>query len=201
VSSVHSFRPIYTRLHLNKGVYKGIYHSLRSSGRQYLKSSRPFQQSPQLNLIIIKTAIMHYSSLLTLLTLAITASATLNPATSNTKGKKPTNLACSATKVSKAIQAAECSHNTRTSKTQTFAVFITDHRYDSSHGAPYGTCSAYTCAVPTTFETNADAWTFFWDSSGEDSGYGTTCIKSPKDGACGCENSDGTFVAGSSSCT
>lgn len=69
-----------------------------------------------------------------------------------------------ATKVSKAIQAAECSHNTRVSGQQTFAVFETDHQYDSSHGAPYGTCSAYTCTSPTSSEMTAgeDFWTFFW---------------------------------------
>ena len=67
--------------------------------------------------------------------------------------------------------------------------------------APYGTCSAYTCDVPTEFEADADYWTFFWDSSGESSGYGTDCIKDPETGECGCEDSDGTFISGSSSCT
>lgn len=146
------------------------------------------------------TTIMQFSTLLSLFAIALTASATLDPATSNTKGAEPAKLACSATKVSKAIQAAECSHNTRTSKTQTFAVFVTDHQYDKSHGAPYGTCSAYTCAVPTTFTTNVDAWTFFWDGSGNSTGFGTTCIQSPDDGTCGCENSTGEFVYGSDDC-
>ncbi|QDS76628.1 hypothetical protein FKW77_007895 [Venturia effusa] len=143
---------------------------------------------------------MQFSTILSLLTIAFTASATLRPATSNTKGVKPAEVACSATKVSKAIQAAECSHNTRTHETQTFAVFVTDHKYDKSHGAPYGTCSAYTCAVPTKFTEDVDAWTFFWDGSGNSTGYGTTCIQSPDDGTCGCENSDGTFVYGGDSC-
>lgn len=89
-----------------------------------------------------------------------------------------------AAKTSTAIQAAECSHNTRTSGTstpqslkieyctevwdagtQTFAVFVTDHEYDSSYGAPYGTCSAYTCTAPTDSEMtddDDDCWTFFW---------------------------------------
>lgn len=105
--------------------------------------------------------------------------------------------------MSKAIQAAECSHNTRTSG-QTFAVFVTDHQYDKSHGAPYGTCSAYSCTVPTSAEMtddDDDCWTFFWDDSGESEGYGTGCIRSPSTGECGCENSDGTFVEGSDSCT
>lgn len=88
--------------------------------------------------------------------------ATLDPCTSNTKGACPTYLGCTAAKVSTAIQAAECSHNTRTSTKQTFAVFTTDHQYDSSHGAPYGTCKAYTCTPPTASQmnNNTDCWTF-----------------------------------------
>ena len=54
---------------------------------------------------------------------------TLDPASSNTKGVCPANTACSASKVSTDIQAAECSHNTRVSGTQTFAVFVTDHQW------------------------------------------------------------------------
>ncbi|OJD30982.1 small secreted protein [Diplodia corticola] len=135
--------------------------------------------------------------------LAVTASATLDPATSNTKGKYPASPGCSPEKTSTAIQAAECAYNTRVSGTQTFAVFKTDHQYDSSNGAPYGTCEAYTCTAPTSDELTSgeDYWTFYWGSNGEDSGVGTTCIKSPDDGTCGCENSDGTFVYGSSDCT
>lgn len=78
--------------------------------------------------------------------------------------RKLTSFSPIATKVSKAIQAAECSHNTRVSGQQTFAVFETDHQYDSSHGAPYGTCSAYTCESPTSADMKADedCWTFFW---------------------------------------
>ncbi|KAI7782618.1 hypothetical protein LA080_013106 [Diaporthe eres] len=146
---------------------------------------------------------MHFTSFFSLLAAPAMVLATLDPATSNTKGKYPASPACSATKVSKAIQAAECSHNTRVSGQQTFAVFETDHQYDSSHGAPYGTCSAYTCEAPTSSEMTADEdyWTFFWTGEGESSGEGAGCIKSPVDGTCGCENSDGTFVAGSDSCT
>ena len=91
---------------------------------------------------------------------------TLDPATSNTKGKCPGSTNCSAAKVSDAIQAAECSHNTRVSGTQTFAAFTTEHQYDSAHGAPYGSCAAYTCAAPTDAEMtdiDADCWTFFWE--------------------------------------
>lgn len=138
------------------------------------------------------------------LALAIaTVTATLDPATSNTKGKCPGTLNCSAAKTSTAIQAAECSHNTRTSTTQTFAVFTTDHTYDDDHGAPYGTCVAYTCTAPTSAQmtdVDSDCWTFFWNDNGADSGYGTNCIEDPETGECGCEDSDGTFVAGSSSC-
>ncbi|KAG3075559.1 hypothetical protein PI124_g20406 [Phytophthora idaei] len=81
---------------------------------------------------------------LALLAIPSLVSATLDPCSSNSKGKCPSTYNCSATKVSTAIQAAECSHNTRTSKTQTFAVFVTDHQYDGNNGYPYGTCSAYT---------------------------------------------------------
>ncbi|KAI0477078.1 small secreted protein [Xylariaceae sp. FL0804] len=129
---------------------------------------------------------------------------TLDTCSSNTKGKCPGTLNCSAAKVSTAIQAAECSHNTRTSGAQTFAVFETDHQYDGSHGAPYGTCSAYTCAAPTAgdmTDADDDCWTFFWAGQGESNGTGTGCIRSPDDGTCGCEDSDGTFVYGSDSCT
>ncbi|ORY61729.1 small secreted protein [Pseudomassariella vexata] len=143
------------------------------------------------------------STLLRICTLAAVATATLDPCTSNTKGKYPANPSCSPSKTSKAIQAAECAYNTRVSGTQTFAVFETDHQYDSSHGAPYGTCQAYTCTAPTDSELTAgeDYWTFYWSDDGEDSGVGTTCIKSPDDGTCGCENSDGTFVYGGSDCS
>ncbi|TVY88190.1 hypothetical protein LAWI1_G007331, partial [Lachnellula willkommii] len=107
---------------------------------------------------------MRSNILLTILTASL-AAATLDPASSNTEGKCPATYNCSAAKVSTAIQAAECSHNTRTSTAQTFAVFVTDHSYDSSHGAPYGTCSAYTCTAPTAAQmtdVDADCWTFFW---------------------------------------
>lgn len=42
---------------------------------------------------------------------------------------------------------------------------------------------------------------FALSDAGESDGVGTTCIKDPNTGECGCENSDGTFIAGSSSCT
>ncbi|OLN81178.1 hypothetical protein CCHL11_10354 [Colletotrichum chlorophyti] len=126
--------------------------------------------------------------------------ATLDPATSNTKAKCPSSYNCSETKVSKAIQAAECSHNTRTHDKQTFAVFEQDHQYDGNHGYPYGTCSAYTCEAPTEMVADEDCWTFFWGDNGDDTGFGTDCIKDPKTGECGCENSDGTFIPGSDSC-
>jgi hypothetical protein len=144
--------------------------------------------------------------LVNLLTLALTlglTTATLAPASSNTKGAYPASPGCSAAKTSNAIQAAECSHNTRTSTTQTFAVFRVDHQYDGNNGAPYGTCEAYTCAAPTSpseLTEDEDYWTFFWGSEGASSGEGAGCIKDPQTGECGCENSTGEFIAGSSSC-
>lgn len=93
----------------------------------------------------------------------------------------------------------------RTSETQTFAVFQTDHQYDSDHGAPYGTCSAYTCDPPETPEqmkNDKDCWTFFWvKGHGKEDGVGTGCIRDPDTGECGCEDSDGTFHVGKSNCT
>ncbi|OHF01204.1 hypothetical protein CORC01_03519 [Colletotrichum orchidophilum] len=129
--------------------------------------------------------------------------ATLNKSTSNTKGKCPKSYNCSPTITTKTdIQAAECAFNTRTHKTQTFAVFKTNHAEDSSHGAPYGPCSAYTCESPTDAEMidDADCWTFFWSGHGESNGAGLDCIKDPKTGVCGCENSDGNFIPGRSDC-
>jgi hypothetical protein len=68
-----------------------------------------------------------------------------------------------------------------------------------------GTCKAYTCTPPETPAQMKDCdgyWTFFWVSGhGKESGVGTGCIRDPNTGECGCEDSDGTFVAGSSSCT
>ncbi|CAN8101476.1 unnamed protein product [Discula destructiva] len=145
---------------------------------------------------------MQFSQTLLALVSIGAASATLDPASSNTKGKCPSGYNCTAAEVSTDIQAAECSHNTRTHETQTFAVFVTDHSHDSSHGAPYGKCSAYTCQKPTSAQmtSKTDCWTFFWSGTGESEGLGTGCIRDPETGECGCENSDGEFIAGSSSC-
>ncbi|PSN74045.1 small secreted protein [Corynespora cassiicola Philippines] len=140
--------------------------------------------------------------LATFVSLLAVASATLDPATSNTKGKYFSNPGCSPEKTSTAIQASECSHNTRVHGQQTFAIFKTDHQYDSSHGAPYGTCEAYTCEPPanTTMTEDADSWVFFWGNQGEETGEGAGCIRSPDDGTCGCENSTGEFVYGGTNC-
>ncbi|KAF7901667.1 uncharacterized protein EAF01_006966 [Botrytis porri] len=146
---------------------------------------------------------MHFfTSIFSIAALSTLATATLDPATSNTKGFYPKSPGCTATKVSLAIQAAECAYNTRVAGTQTFAVFQQDHKYDSSHGAPYGTCSAYTCTAPTKSQLTAgtDYWVFYWGNQGTSSGVGTTCIKSPVDGTCGCENSNGKFVHGGKNC-
>ena len=78
---------------------------------------------------------------------------------------------------------------------------------DSLHSRryPYGTCSAYTCEPPATpgqMEDDEDCWTFFWEEGyGKEEGEGAGCIKDPGTGECGCEDSDGTFIAGSDSCT
>lgn len=120
-------------------------------------------------------------SLMTLLALSLSLTthltlATVDPATSNTKGKCPSTYNCDAAANSTAIQAAECAHNTRTSEPETFAVFVTDHQYDSVYGAPYGSCAAYTCAAPTAAEmddVDADCWTFFWGDEGASQGVGT----------------------------
>lgn len=145
------------------------------------------------------------ASLISLALAISTATATLDPCSTNTKGKCPSSkFTSSPVKTSKAIQAAECSHNTRVSGTQTFAVFTTDHQYDSSHGAPYGTCEAFTITAPTSSDmtdSDDDCWTFFWNDNGSSSGVGTGCIKDPNTGECGCEDSDGTFISGSDSCT
>ncbi|KXS96363.1 hypothetical protein AC578_3087 [Pseudocercospora eumusae] len=57
------------------------------------------------------------SILLTSLFIA-SITATLNPALSNSKNRCPTTYNCDAKKISKDIQAAECSHNTRTHEDQ-----------------------------------------------------------------------------------
>ncbi|KAH8726521.1 hypothetical protein GQ44DRAFT_705769 [Phaeosphaeriaceae sp. PMI808] len=65
-----------------------------------------------------------------------------------------------AVKVSKVIQVAECSHNTRASG-QTFAVFRQDHQYDGNHRFPYGTCEAYNFASGASTVRGSDYWAFF----------------------------------------
>jgi hypothetical protein len=42
---------------------------------------------------------------------------------------------------------------------------------------------------------------FLCSGEGESEGEGAGCIKSPDDGTCGCENSDGTFIYGGDSCS
>ncbi|KAM5354073.1 hypothetical protein ACJ41O_000723 [Fusarium nematophilum] len=137
-----------------------------------------------------------------LLAIAGAATATLDPALSNTQGKFPQSPGCAASAVSDAIQAAECSHNTRVAGQQTFAIFRIDHQFDGNNGAPYGTCEAYECEAPTgdQLTDDDDTWTFFWNDNGESPGDGAGCIKDPNDGLCGCENSDGTFIPRASDC-
>ncbi|EKG11007.1 Glutathione-dependent formaldehyde-activating family GFA [Macrophomina phaseolina MS6] len=144
---------------------------------------------------------MQFTTLATLLAAATAVTATLDPCTSNSKGKVPKNPPCSPEESSDDIQAAECSHNTRVSGTQTFAVWT--RTKTNSNGISYGTCEAYTCTAPTSDELgdNPDGWTFFWNSNGEESGIGTKCIQDPNTGECGCENSNGDFIVGSDSCS
>lgn len=106
---------------------------------------------------------MHFTNVFAILVAPVLVLGTLDKATSNTKGKYPSSYNCAASKTSNSIQAAECAYNTRTSD-QTFAVFETDHQYDSVEGAPYGTCSAYSCDPPSSseMESDSDYWTFFW---------------------------------------
>ena len=95
------------------------------------------------------STVMRNSGIL-LVALASIASATLDPATSNTRNKAPAANACQPAKVSEEIQAAECSHNTRVSGKQTYAVWNptkTTHPQGTTIG--YGTCEAYTCTAPT----------------------------------------------------
>lgn len=50
-------------------------------------------------------------------------------------------------------------------------------------------------------EYGLDANVELYSGTGESSGVGTNCIEDPETGECGCEDSNGTFVPGSSSCT
>lgn len=106
---------------------------------------------------------MRFTSLLAVVVAPVAVLATLDKAESNSKGMYPSSVSCDASKVSTSIQAAECAYNTRASG-QTFAVFETDHQYDDVEGAPYGTCSAYTCDPPSDSDmvSDSDYWTFFW---------------------------------------
>lgn len=112
---------------------------------------------------LASTIIMQFTQLFTLLAGPAMVLATLDKCTTNTKGMYPKSPSCSAGKVSTSIQAAECAYNTRVSD-QTFAVFETDHQYDDVYGAPYGTCSAYSCTAPDDSEltSGSDYWTFYW---------------------------------------
>ncbi|KAJ8525335.1 hypothetical protein ON010_g15780 [Phytophthora cinnamomi] len=125
---------------------------------------------------------MRLSVALVLLVAPALVNATLDPCHANLKGKCPKLHNCKVTKVSTAIQAAECSYNTRTHEKQTYAVFKQDHQYDGNHGYPYGDCYAYTCKVNPQMVANKDCWTFFWAGvkiNGTALGVGTGCIKDP----------------------
>ncbi|KAG8629483.1 hypothetical protein KVT40_003348 [Elsinoe batatas] len=103
------------------------------------------------------------------------------------------------------IQDSECAFNKRTGKLpQTFAVWKHNPKFDKSHGAPYGTCLAYTCSLSSAIKKVNDpgCWTFFWTSptAGRQRGPGTDCVRSPINGRCGCQTSDGKFHEGRDDC-
>ncbi|GMF14859.1 unnamed protein product [Phytophthora fragariaefolia] len=146
---------------------------------------------------------MRFSLALLLLAAPALVNATLDPCRANIKGKCPKLYNCKVTTVSSAIQAAECSHNTRTYKKQTYAVFKQDHQYDESQGAPYGNCYAYTCDIHPKMVANKDCWTFLWDGkvNGSTKGVGTGCIRDPHTNDCGCEvSSTGKFYVNKTDC-
>lgn len=105
---------------------------------------------------------MRFTTFATLLAAATAVSATLDPCTSNTRNMVPKRPSCSPEESSDDIQAAECSHNTRVSGSQTFAVWT--RTKTNSNGISYGTCEAYTCEAPTESELSSSngGWTFFW---------------------------------------
>ncbi|KAF4314277.1 putative small secreted protein [Botryosphaeria dothidea] len=144
---------------------------------------------------------MRFTTFATLLAAATAVSATLDPCTSNTRNMVPKRPSCSPEESSDDIQAAECSHNTRVSGSQTFAVWT--RTKTNSNGISYGTCEAYTCEAPTESELSSSngGWTFFWNDNGKEDGFGTGCIQDPNTGKCGCENSNGDFIVGSDSCS
>ncbi|KAF4555796.1 Hypothetical protein D9617_2g057600 [Elsinoe fawcettii] len=99
------------------------------------------------------------------------------------------------------IQDSECAFNKRTGNLQqTFAVWEHNPKLDSSHGAPYGKCTAYTCPITAAMKTKSDpgCWTFFWTSAsaGKSAGPGTDCVRSWINSKCGCQTSDGKFHEG-----
>ncbi|KAL7688612.1 hypothetical protein Plhal304r1_c018g0063351 [Plasmopara halstedii] len=146
---------------------------------------------------------MRVSIALIIIAIAALASATLDPCKTNTNKRCLVRTNCKAAEPSKTIQAAECSHNTRTHEKQVFAVFVRDHKFDGNHGAPYGICHAYTCDETFTMKTKEgeDCWMFFWNGNGTNNGTGTGCIRDPLSGQCGCErSSDGKFFAGKTDC-
>ncbi|KAG0151412.1 hypothetical protein CROQUDRAFT_651246 [Cronartium quercuum f. sp. fusiforme G11] len=102
--------------------------------------------------------------------------------------------------VTRNIQVAECSHNTRLHfpEVQVFAYFAVNHADDYYHGCPYGTCSAFT-ELPTTADLEPDftnSHAFFWHYLGGIPGVGTNPIADPKTGGFGYEGMNGAFHDG-----
>ncbi|KAA1074020.1 hypothetical protein PGTUg99_030975 [Puccinia graminis f. sp. tritici] len=135
---------------------------------------------------------------LCLFLLSAGVSATRDPATGHSLGKKPSEkfIATASPTVASGIQASECSHNTRMSN-QKFAWFKIDPSKVNQNGSTYGTCYA-TTKVPASnqLETNSGFNSFFWQKSGGQSGPGTGPIRDPNNGKAGYEDNTGKFHLG-----
>lgn len=143
---------------------------------------------------MIKASVVALSVML----LVVGCSATLDPATGNAIGKKPTDswIATASAKASPNIQAAECSHNTRISN-QKFAWFKIDPSKVNQNGSTYGTCYASAMAPSENqLETNSGYDSFFWQNSGGQPGTGTGPIRDPNTGQPGYEDNSGKFHLG-----
>ena len=136
--------------------------------------------------------------LLCVFLLGAAVSASRDPATGYSLGKKPTDswIAKASPTASPGIQAAECSHNTRMSN-QKFAWFKIDPSKVNQNGSTYGTCYATTIAPSESqLENNSGYDVFFWQNSGGRSGTGTGPIRDPNTGEPGYEDDSGKFHLG-----
>ncbi|KAG0147352.1 hypothetical protein CROQUDRAFT_42998 [Cronartium quercuum f. sp. fusiforme G11] len=115
-------------------------------------------------------------------------------------GKRPSDAWLKANSVAHAdsnIQAAECACNTRAGHGQAFAYFEIDATKANNHGAPYGTCYAFT-TVPKDAELINDPKydVFFWMANRGQSGTGVGRIKNSRTGVEGYEDSHGGYHDG-----